>query len=318
MPTDLESFQDWLNDNMMQGKRDVPARLATLVGLLERLRTTPALDMDAHRAPSGMQLIEHNSAVDTALQRFNIGSPLQERGRRSNNLNAWAPPMFDWLRASGFPALSQQDREITITALQTVVVERLSVIIDDKPLLVRYNLGTAVAIITDILDQAQVKNKAKDVAEYLVGAKLEIRFHEGVVPPKNVNTPSLGNLADFRIGNTAIEVTVLKNPDKSHLDQIGEILADTGLQVWLLTRMLDRERWQNAIDLTFARNAGRVVVAGIEIFLGQNISELGEFKIADVRAVLSKLFARYADVWLPTAGSRGLRIVDPEDEQEQR
>ena len=102
----------------------------------------------------------------------------------------------------------------------------------------------------DIFDQAQEKKRAKDIAEYLVGAKLQLRLGENSVRPKNVNTPNLDQPADFRVGNAAIEVTV--NPaDSRHLSQIDRILNDTTLQVWLLVRLADREGWQDAVDKTF-------------------------------------------------------------------
>src|SRR5690606_27671783 len=143
--------------------------------------------------------------------------------------------------------------------------------------------------------------------------KLELRFREGIVKPKNVNTPSGANLADFRIGNMAIEVTTVERPDRSHLDQLAEILANTEFHVWFLTRLRDREPWQTAIDTTFGEPASRIVVADVETFVGQNITEIGGFQTNDVRRELSRLFERYSSHWLPSVGAGGLRIVSMED-----
>ncbi len=200
--------------------------------------------------------------------------------------------------------------------MQLAASHRLTTINEDKPLIARYSKGTSVAVIADLLDQAQVKKRAKDVAEYLVGAKLELRFGNGAVKPKHVNAPSLGQLADFRLGNTAIEVTTMERPDKSHLDQVSDILADTGLQVWLLTRMRDREKWQNGVDVIFGSAAARIVVADIETFVGQNVSEIGKFNSEEVKRTLARLFARYEEAWLPKFGGGGLRIVNPESPSE--
>jgi len=203
-------------------------------------------------------------------------------------------------------------RDDFLTEVQSVAAKRLMAINDDKPLIARYSKGTAVNVISDILDQAQAKKRAKDVAEYLVGAKLQLRFGDHIVKPKNVNTPSLGQLADFRVGNTAIEVTTVERADKSHLDQVAGILKDTGLQVWLLTRMKDREKWQNAVDAIFETQSARVVVADIETFVGQNISEIGVFKTEQVVAALVRLFDQYNNCWLPPAGSGGIKIINME------
>lgn len=306
------SFTEWLDAHMKKGGTDVPARLVTLLGLLERLLVTPFLDIDKHNAKSGQQLIEHNGFVDSALAKFGVLSPVSENGRRSNNLHAWEKPLFAWLAKAGFRENAGKVNEWLLLGAQELTVRRLSVINEDKPLVARYSIGTAVAVVEDILDQAQQKKRAKDVAEYLVGAKLEIRFGEGIVHPKNVNTPSLGQLADFRIGGTAIEVTTVERADKSHLDQIGEILHNTGLDVWLLTRKRDREKWQNAIEALFGEQAKRVAVADIETFVGQNTAEIGKFDPNATRATLAAMFERYANRWLPEAGAGGLRITDPE------
>ena len=294
----------------------MPARLVTLLALLERLRETPALDLDKHKSESGQQLVDHNRFVDQALGRFNVQSPVQEKGRRSNNLQAWAKPLFACLVNAGFAEGSVLENNELLSGAQALAAKRLTLINEDMPLIARYSMGNAVAIIGDILDQAQQKKRAKDVAEYLVGAKLELRLREGIVEPKNVNTPSLGQLADFRVGGAAIEVTILKRPDPAHLNQIGEILRDTGLLVWLLTRKRDRERWQKAVESLYRDQLGRLAVVDIETFVGQNISEIGFFEPEDTRAALAKLFERYTNHWLPPVGTGGLRIVDPEARQE--
>jgi hypothetical protein len=70
------------------------------------------------------------------------------------------------------------------------------------------------------------------------------------------------------------------------------------------------------VEKTFGDQAKRVAVADIETFVGQNISEIGSFNTEDTRATLAKLFDRYTKYWLSSAGSGGLRIIDPEARQE--
>jgi hypothetical protein len=308
--SDLEA---WLFAHMRQGQRFIPARLLTLLGLLERLRETPVLSAAEHCTASGAQLVGHDAAVQSALDRFSLQSPVEARGRRANNLNAWANPFFKWLDEHGFRRLSSAGRQQFITDAQTVIARQLEAINSDKPLVARYHLGAAVAVLADILDQAQQKRRAKDVAEYLVGAKLELRYGLGEVSPKSVNTPSGASLADFRYGNLAFEVTVLPRSDDAHLSQLRRILENTNIEVWLLVRRTDRERWQQAITMAFADMAGRVVVTDIETFVGQNITEIGRCDIAEVRDTLRRLFDRYCRHWLPRAGSSGLRIIDLSD-----
>jgi len=312
----LEDFQVWLDANMRQTSRDVPARLLTVMGFLEHLRTQTDLSAN-HLAASGTQLIDHNEMVQAALRRFSLTSPLIEFGRKSSFVAGWINSLVAWLKARGFESLQLTSREEFLTSAQAVASARLTTINESKPLLARFTCGTALAVIEDILDQAQAKNRAKDVAEYLVGAKLQLRFGSEVVKPKNVNTPSGTALADFRLGNAAIEVTV-SPPDDRHLNQTNGILQDTGLDVWLLVRRRDRERWQATIKKKVsADRRGRVAVLCVEAFVGQNVSELGGFSSAGVLEQLARLIEIYNETWLPSAGSGGIRIATA-DEDTQR
>jgi len=303
------SFTVWLDAHMKKGGADVPARLVVVMALLERLRQKPSLEVGEHVSKSGMQLEEHNHFAALALDHFKITSPVREWGRRSSNLQAWIEPLFDWLKSCGYDSVSTSEQQDMLRDAQSTVAQRLEIINQGKPLIARFNKGTARAVIADVLDQAQEKKRAKDVAEYLVGAKLQLRLGEAAATPKNVNTPNRNQPADFPIGSAAIEVTV--NPaDSRHLSQIQRILKDTTWQVWLLVRLRDREKWQNVVDASLDEQlAGRVVITDIETFVGQNISEIGAFDETRVVGTLSKLFELYNERWLPEAGTSGLRIV---------
>jgi hypothetical protein len=308
-----EAFSRWLDEHVKKGRFDVPGRIATILALLERLQDNSSLVILDHTARSGTQLEEHNKYVERGLRRFEITSPIKELGRRSSNLHAWIGPLFDLLQSFDFESLEATEKESLLFELESVAAKRLEVISQDKPLIARYNKVTVKAIIEDILDQAQEKNRAKDVAEYLVGAKLQLRFGADKVTPKNVNTPNRKKPADFLVGNAAIEVTV--NPaDKRHVEQIKGVLKDTEWQVWLLVRLRDREKWQTVIDVAFGASAGLVVVADIETFVGQNIAEIGGFQHTKVVDTLVKLLCIYNDKWLPREGSNGIRIAVPDQE----
>jgi hypothetical protein len=306
---DREAFSTWLDNYAIKDGMDVPARLVAVMALLERLRESPILQVSHHEAPSGIQLKKHNRYVALALKRCQVNSPVAELGRRSCNLHGWIGPLLAWLESKDFTSASGSGQEEMLTGAQLVAAERLQIINESKPLIARYNKGTVRAIITDILDQAQEKKKAKDVAEYLVGAKLQLRLGEDAATPKNVNTPNRNEPSDFRVGNAAIEVTV-NSTDTRHLAQVKRILTDTTLHVWVLVRLQDREKWQALIDEEFTPElAGRVVIADIETFVGQNVSELGGFNDTRITDTLSELFRVYNERWLPEACASGLSIV---------
>src|SRR5688500_12631511 len=73
-----QGFSDWLDIHMIKGRArqaNVPARLVTLLGLMERLREDPTLNLGNHVQPNGQQLIKHDKYVKAALKRFAIASP---------------------------------------------------------------------------------------------------------------------------------------------------------------------------------------------------------------------------------------------------
>ncbi|MCI0334163.1 MAG: DUF4928 family protein [Planctomycetes bacterium] len=310
------TFPSWLDQYMKKkpGGADVPARPVVLLAVLERLRTTPSLNADDHLTPNRQQLVDHNNFVKLGLERFNLANPLAASGRRASNVAAWIGPLFDWLRNAGFEGLRAAERESFLDSLASVAALRTQEINEAEPLIARFNKGTAKAIVADVLDQAQMKNRAKDVAEYLIGAKLQMLFGESVIPVKNVNTPS--DYGDFQIGRAAIEVTV--NPaDQRHIEEITRILRDTTLRIWLIVRLRDREKWQVAVDATFdSIENERIVVTDVETFLCQNVSERGSFEPTGEHETLTAIISIYNERWLPTAGGGGLRIIsgDPQAE----
>lgn len=314
----VSSFEQWLDQYMRKksGGADVPARVVVVLAVLERLRTQPQLDEASHLTINRQQLIEHNRFVDSALTRYQLESPLKEHGRRASNVAAWIQPLFSWLSVNGFAQMQRTAQEDCLEAIGKIAAARVKLMNEAEPLVARFNRGNARAVVLDLLDQAQAKNRAKDVAEYLIGAKLQMLYGESAVQPKNVNTPS--SYADFVVGKTAIEVTI-NAADKRHLDQIAGVLNESTLDFWLFVRIADREKWQNAIDASFdEKGRSRILVEDVETFLCLNAAEKGRLEPVATRAALAALFEVYNQRWLPTAGGSGLRIEsgDPQAESE--
>jgi hypothetical protein len=306
------SFSDWLDQHVKKGDSDKPSRVVVVMALLERLRGVPSLQPRDHLTDNGMQLSGHDRFVAEAMGRCETVCPVKAGGRRSSNIGAWIEPLLEWIRLHGFVSMSGVEKDEFLSGLQSIAAARLQIINEDQPLIPHFGEGSAVAVLENILDQAQKKKRAKDVAEYLVGAKLQLRFGDGAVEPKNVNTPNRNRPADFHLGDAEIEVTV-NLPDKRHLDQINEIIERTASNVWLLVRESDREKWKNAVDATVPKQLrGRVVVNSIEAYVGQNVSEIGKFETPDTDRTLRDLFRIYNERWLPAAGGSGLRIKSPD------
>ncbi len=123
------------------------------------------------------------------------------------------------------------------------------------------------------------------------------------------------NLKDSPEGEGFRPIVVTINPaDSRHVDQITRLLQNTTLEIWLLVRLRDREKWQNVIDANFENECGRIVVTDIETFLCHNVSERSGFDVDAKHEMLRALFDIYNDRWLPSAGASGLRITsgDPD------
>jgi hypothetical protein len=143
--------------------------------------------------------------------------------------------------------------------------------------------------ISNILSVARETGKEGPLAQYLVGAKLELRFPDIKIGNESYSTADdqLGRPGDFYIGDTAFHVTVAPMP--ALYEKCQQNLND-GMRVYLLVpdRTLNGAR-QNA-DLILP---GRVAVESIESFVSQNIEELLDFSKKKLTAGLRGLLETY-------------------------
>lgn len=216
------------------------------------------------------------------------------------------------MRDAGFEHASHDERDDLVTRAQQVFLQPLVSIVEQEPLEARLKGRTVEATIHEVLRQAEEKGKSGDVAQYLVGAKLEQRFNQNLpVHPanksdrKSYSDPD-AKLGDFQIANAVIEVAV-GLPDAKHIGQIGGILDRSDCEVWLLTRSDRVATWRNEIG-GGELDLKRVVVTSVEAFVGQNITELGAFSTKGKAEQLKALFTRYNSRWVAQVGTPGIRI----------
>jgi hypothetical protein len=306
---------DFLQTQAKKGGRFVPARLQAALALLERLRDFPSLALSDHLSQSGSAGIQgHETFGDKALQRLHLQPINKNHGRRSSNLPGWGQELLTAVAALGFANATPEVRSQIINEAQEIFAAPLRAIIEENPLEVRLRERTAEVVVSDLLLAAEEKGKSGDVAQYLVGAKLALRFNREIpVYPANKSdrtshfdpAPRLG---DFEIENAVIEVAV-GLPDDKHLQQIAEIQEKSDAEVWLLTRADRVETWQKEIKKDKGVNTRRVVVTSIEAFIGQNITELGEFSAKGKIERLKALFDLYNTRWVAKVGTPGIRIL---------
>jgi len=111
------------------------------------------------------------------------------------------------------------------------------------------------------------------VAQYLVGAKLQLRFPNIDVSNDSYSTADdqLGRQGDFLIGDTAFHVTVAPMP--AVYDKCKSNL-DGGYRVYLL---VPEDKVVGARQNAELAAAGKIAVEAIESFVGQNVEELSAF-----------------------------------------
>jgi hypothetical protein len=312
MPLNIDAFAE---KNMMgKGKRLVPARMQTALALLERLRKYPTLNLDDHLASKGSSGLEgHETYGKLAHERLKLEPLNKNHGRRSSSLQDWGQELLNILKANGFAKALPDAQSNLIDTVQRAFAVHLRNILEQDPLTVRIRGRSAEAVIHDILKQAEDKAKSGDVAQYLVGAKLSLRFKREmpIFPANKADRKSRSDrdarLGDFELENTVIEVAV-GLPDDKHIAQVAEVLEDSDAEVWLLTRADRVATWKNELSDFDGVDVRRVVVTSVEAFVGQNITELGEFSLKGKQSQMEALFNLYNTRWIEKVGTPGIRI----------
>lgn len=163
-------------------------------------------------------------------------------------------------------------------------------------------------------ETASEKVRCGDVARCLVGAELALRLgreipvHRANKGDRKSRLDRAARLGDFEIESAVIEIAV-GLPDDKHVAQVADVLDSTQLEVWLLTRADRVATWRNELEFEEAAQTRRVVVASVEAFVGQNITEMGEFSAQKKAEQLRALFELYNAQWVAKVGTPGIRIV---------
>ena len=267
--------------------------------ILENLRDNFDLDIEAHKATGSDQLRNASRQnVQKILARYGEERILSEEGGRTNRgLMKNLQPLLQALADAGIDQLPPDSREREIGNMQAALADKARDILNTEKISFDYRVGmTSREIVGKILASAGERLKTGEVAEYLVGAKLSLRFpnygiRNSAASAADRQTEEQG---DFQINDCVFHVSVA--PNRGHYDKCKRNLAD-GLRVFLLVPddMLVGARQNAQLDTN-----GRVSVESIESFVSQNIEELSDFageKVAqNMRRLLDKYNQRVAEV----------------------
>ncbi len=288
----LKAFEEWYGNLRVYG--DFPARgtIGSSLVVLERLKGDYDLNLDSHRAAGKSQIRGASGAAVTKLleefgekRRF-----LSEGGRTNRGAPGDIGKMLRALQSAGLDVLNMEERNEILKSLQGFLVDKVREYHGRQRLKVVYDPNKSTwHSIYDLLALARQTGKEGPVAQYLVGAKLQLRFPNIQVDNKSYSTADdqLDRPGDFCVGDTVFHVTV--SPMPGVYEKCRRNL-EVGFRVYLLVS--DRNligAKQNAENMI----PGKITVESIESFIGQNIEEVSSFSKEELVTSFRKLLETY-------------------------
>jgi hypothetical protein len=290
----LKAFFDWYN-NLPVHKASGGAAKGTIgnaLVVLERLKEDYNLDLEAHRAPGGSQIKgASGAAVAKILAEFGETRPYAKEGGRTNRGGPGdIRGMLEALGKVELHQLTAEERNNVLAQLQELLVEKVREFHNRQRLTFIYDPSkTTRKIINELLMKAKETGKEGPVAQYLVGAKLQLRFPDLKIGNESYSTADdqLGRPGDFLIGATVFHVTVAPMPPL--FDKCKKNI-DEGFRVYLLVpeKSLSGARYDAE-----AKIEEQIAVESIETFISQNVEELSYFSKEQLANELYQLLSVY-------------------------
>lgn len=290
----LREFDAWYQRLLKRsGSGGTPrGTIGAALVVLERLETECDLTISAQLAPQKGQIRGvSGGALKRILAKFDDHRPfLSEGGRTNRGVPGDIEQMLAALKRAHLDRLDEKARVDVLKTLQAYLVEKVRHWHSRKRLEFDFDRSkTAWETVHEILKKAKEAGKEGPVAQYLVGAKLQLRYPDLKVPNFSYSTSDQqqGRSGDFHLGDTAFHVTVA--PMLGVYERCKENLRD-GLGVYLIVpyRVLEGAR-QNAEQ----EASGRISVDSIEAFVGGNIDEMSTFSRKNVVEQFRRLLETY-------------------------
>lgn len=275
--------------------KPLPPRGAVAAALvvLQILKGRFDLDPDSHVTEGRGQIAGMGKG---ALQKVLVAHGeervfLKEAGRTNRGNHAIVASLLKAVAAARLDRVGEKDRIVGLNVMQAYLAERVNDYFQQERIKVEFDPSSpARTFIAGILSAAEAKGRADYVAQHLVGAKLAIRFPDEKVANfagSAADEPSR-RAGDFQIGDAAFHVTI--RPTPAVCARCAENLRSGLASVLLVPDSV----------LAAAREMARqhdilskVMVEPIESFVGQNISELSEFRRDRLRTELAHLIVEY-------------------------
>ncbi len=288
-------MNDWFNGlKIYKQNHNLPARgtIAAALIITEKMKDDFNLDLDHYRAQGKSQFSGvSGSAVSKILAKYGETRQYTSEGGRTNRGAAReVGDLLETIKLLEIVRLPADKRNDAINEIQKFLVEKVGEYFKRRRIEFVFDPSkTAWKTIQDILKSASDTGKEGPVAQYLIGAKLQIRFPHIGIGNESYSTADdqLGRVGDFLLHDTAFHVTVA--PMNAVYEKCKRNI-DIGLKVYLLVPNRSLEGARQNVELTLP---DKVAVESIESFVSQNLEELSEFSRADYISGLRRLLKTY-------------------------
>lgn len=196
--------------------------------------------------------------------------------------------MLEAIDTAHLEEFPMSERNDILTSLQEFLIEKVEEFY--RPLRIEHDPTDTIWQSThDLLAKAAEAGKEGPVAQYLVGAKLQLRFPDMKISNESYSTADvqLGRRGDFYVGDTVFHITVA--PMSALYEKCKKNLDD-GFKVYLLVpdRLIAGTKQNAELHAT-----GQISVGSIESFVSQNIDELSRFSSNEVKKEFRTLLEVY-------------------------
>lgn len=307
-----QAFTLWYDTLPKHKSTGGAARGTIAAGLvvLEHLKENFILDLSAHRAAGQGQLRGAGAgALRRILAKFGETREfLKEGGRTNRGGPGDVATMLQAIHPLQLESLSKERRIEVLEELQSFLVDKVREYHSRQRLKLGFDPAkTTFQTVADILTVARENGKEGPVAQYLVGAKLQLRFPELTVENNSYSTADdqLGRRGDFLIADTVFHVTVA--PMTALFAKCRQNLRE-GFRVYVL---VPERATIGARQLAEQELPDKVAVLSIEAFVSQNVEELSSFALDRLVQGMYRLLSTYNSRVDAVEGDKSMLIEIP-------
>lgn len=254
---------------------NLPAKgtVAGALVVLERLKNTYQLDVKEHVTKAGSQIAgAGKGSTQRILARFGENRAfLEEAGRTNRGLINEVSQLLVALERAELEHISIDERNDVLTTVQQWLVDKVGEYFNRQRVTFTYQShNTSWQAIHELLQQAKSVGKEGPVAQYLIGAKLALRFPDLDIRNDSYSTSDTqsGLPGDFQVKKMVFHVTV--SPMPSHFDKCKTNLLQGYHPNLVVPYRLFVGTRQNADNVA----PGQINVRSFEDFVSQNLDEL--------------------------------------------